>query len=83
MRDATATYVLSADDIRAGDQVFVSPAAGIHGHGCWWGLVVSKMPALVKGAVYLRLVPVDEIDKDAKVRTFYARLSGLLVRRSA
>jgi hypothetical protein len=83
MSKSTATYVLSADDIRAGDQVFVSPAAGIHGHGCWWGLVVSKMPALVNGAVYLRLVPVDEIDKDATVRTFYARLSGLLVRRSA
>jgi len=81
MRDATATHVLSADDIIAGDQVFISPAAGIHGHGCWWGIVVSTMPALVRGSVYLRVVPVDDVDGDAKVKVFYARLSGLLVRR--
>ncbi|GIL26092.1 hypothetical protein NUM_13460 [Actinocatenispora comari] len=80
-RKPTATYVLSADDIRAGDQVFISPSAGIHGRGCWWGMVVSRMPALVNGAVYLRVVPVDEIGDDPQVTTFYARLSGLLVRR--
>jgi hypothetical protein len=39
------------------------------------------MPALVNGAVYLRVVPVDELGDDPKVTTFYARLSGLLVRR--
>ncbi|BCJ38063.1 hypothetical protein Athai_55660 [Actinocatenispora thailandica] len=77
----TATYVLSADDIRAGDQVFISPAAGVHGHGCWWAMVVSRMPALVDGAVYLRVVPVDQLDADPAVTVFYARLSGLLVRR--
>jgi hypothetical protein len=44
-------------------------------------MVVSRMPALVNGAVYLRVVPVDEIGDDATVTTFYARLSGLLVRR--
>ena len=77
----TATYVLSADDIRGGDQVFISPAAGIHGHGCWWAMVVSRMPALIDGAVYLRVVPVDQLDSVPDVTVFYARLSGLLVRR--
>ncbi|BCJ37464.1 hypothetical protein Athai_49670 [Actinocatenispora thailandica] len=62
MSKPTATYVLSADDIRAGDQVFIAPRAGIHGHGCWWAMVVSTMPALVNGAVYLRVVPVDDIE---------------------
>jgi len=72
--------VLSADDIHAGDQVFIAPSAGIHGYGCWWALVVSTMPALIEGAVYLRVVPVDNLD-DAPVTVFYANLSGLLVRR--
>lgn len=82
MRKPTATYVLSADDIRAGDQVFIAPSAGIHGHGCWWAMVVSIMPALINGAVYLRVVPVDDIEAGSMPpKVFYARLSGLLVRR--
>lgn len=68
-----------AQEPRAGDQVFISPAAGIHGHGCWWALVVSVMPALVNGAVYLRVVPVE--DTTATPQVFYARTGGLLVNR--
>ncbi|GAA1327542.1 hypothetical protein GCM10009635_23020 [Actinocatenispora thailandica] len=64
---------------KQGDAVFISPAAGIHGHGCWWALVVSTMPALVKGAVYLRVVPVE--DTAATPQVFYARTSGLLVNK--
>jgi len=42
------------------------------------------MPALIADAVYLRLVPVDDVGaEDAEVRMYYARLSGLLVRRMA
>jgi hypothetical protein len=65
----------------AGDQVWISPAAGIHGQGSWWALVVSTSPALVKGAVYLRVVPLDDVDGEARVREFYARAAGLLIRR--
>ncbi|BCJ38186.1 hypothetical protein Athai_56890 [Actinocatenispora thailandica] len=65
----------------AGDQVWISPAAGIHGQGSWWALVVSTTPALIKGAVYLRVVPLDDVDGDARVREFYARTEGLLIRR--
>lgn len=83
MRETPATYVLSAEDISAGDQVFISPAAGVHGRGCWWAMVVSRMPALVQGAVYLRVVPVEAIGTDEVTPTvFYASLSGLLVRRT-
>ena len=64
----------------AGDQVWISPAAGIHGHGSWWGLVVAAAPALAQGTIYLRVVPLDDIDGDARVRVYYARTDGLLVR---
>ncbi|BCJ27656.1 hypothetical protein [Actinocatenispora sera] len=64
----------------AGDQVFISPAAGVHGHGCFWAMVVEAIPALVKGAMYLKVVPVAEIDGNPTVRTFYVRLAGLLTR---
>jgi len=65
---------------RAGDQVFISPAAGVHGHGSFWALVLSTAPALVEGTRYLRVVPIDEVDGDPRVRTFYVRLGGLLTR---
>ncbi|WP_203962461.1 hypothetical protein [Actinocatenispora thailandica] len=68
-----------ADQPQPGDHVFICPTAGIHGHGCWWALVVSALPALVEGAVYLRVVPTD--DTDAPIRVFYARTAALLVRR--
>ncbi|BCJ38240.1 hypothetical protein Athai_57430 [Actinocatenispora thailandica] len=64
----------------AGDQVFISPAAGVHGHGSFWAMVVTATPALVQGAMYLRVVPVDDIGGDPTVRTFYVRLAGLLTR---
>jgi hypothetical protein len=64
----------------AGDQVFISPAAGVHGHGCFWAMVVEATPALVKGAMYLKVVPVADIDGNPTVRTFYVRLAGLLTR---
>jgi hypothetical protein len=45
-------------------------------------MVVSTMPALVNGAVYLRVVPIDDIETGgATPKVFYARISGLLVRR--
>ncbi|BCJ37465.1 hypothetical protein Athai_49680 [Actinocatenispora thailandica] len=65
---------------RAGDQVFICPAAGVHGHGSFWAMVVSTTPALVRQALYVRVVPVDEIDGAARVQTFYVRLAGLLTR---
>jgi|GEM_PF-2175248 len=65
---------------RAGDQVFLSPAAGVHGRGSFWALVVDTEPALLAGTLYVRAVPLDEVDGDARVRTFYVRLSGLLTR---
>lgn len=68
-----------AQEPREGDQVFISPAAGIHGHGCWWAIVVGVMPALVNGAVYLRVVPVEDLMATPQV--FYARTGGLLVNR--
>lgn len=68
-----------ADQPRPGDHVFICPTAGIHGHGCWWARVVSALPALVEGAVYLRVVPAD--DDQAPVRVFYARTATLLIRR--
>ncbi|WP_157034993.1 hypothetical protein [Actinocatenispora sera] len=84
MREPTAAYVRAAEEIRAGDQVFISPAAGVHGRGCWWAMVVSRMPALVQGAVYLRVVPVDAIGSDEVTpMVCYANLSGLLVRRAS
>ena len=67
----------------AGDHVFICPTAGIHGHGCWWALVVSALPALVDGAVYLRVVPADDVDGNTTPRVFYARTANLIVRRPA
>ena len=64
----------------AGDQVFISPAAGVHGHGSFWAMLVGVTPALVRGSAYLRVVPVDDIDGDPRVRTFYVRVAGLLTR---
>lgn len=69
-----------AEAPRAGSEVWISPAAGVHGRGSFWAMVVSSTPALIAGAAYLRVVPTDDIDGDAVVRTFYDRLSGLLVR---
>jgi len=66
-------------DVRVGDEVFISPGAGIHGHGCWWAEVVSTMPGLVEGAVYIRVVPVD--DPDARPKVFYVRTDGLMIRK--
>jgi hypothetical protein len=60
--------------------VWISPAAGVHGQGSFWALVVSTAPALVAGTAYLRAVRSDDIDGDAQARTYYVRLSGLLVR---
>ncbi|BCJ29826.1 hypothetical protein Asera_39340 [Actinocatenispora sera] len=68
-----------ADQPQPGDHVFICPTAGIHGHGCWWARVVSVLPALVEGAVYLRVVPAD--DDQAPVRVFFARTATLLIRR--
>jgi hypothetical protein len=65
---------------RAGDQVFLCPAAGVHGRGSFWAMVVSTTRALVPQALYVRVVPVDEIDGAARVQTFYVRLAGLLTR---
>lgn len=65
---------------RAGSEVWISPAAGVHGRGSFWAMVVSTTPALVAGAAYLRVVPINDIDGDPVVRTYYVRLTGLLVR---
>jgi len=67
---------------RAGDQVWISPAAGIHGQGSWWALVVATAPALVDGVIYLQVVPADDIDGNTTIRTFYAQTAGLLIRRA-
>lgn len=65
---------------RAGDQVWISPAAGVHGRGTWWAVVVSTTAAIVDGTAYLRVVPLDDNGGDARVQTCYVRLAGLLVR---
>lgn len=67
---------------RAGDHVWISPAAGVHGHGARWYVVVGTEPAIVEGTAYVRAVPVADIGAEPRVRTFYVRLSGLLVRRT-
>ena len=72
---------MTLDDrgIRPGDEVFISPGAGIHGHGCWWAEVVSTMPGLVPGNIYIRVVPLD--NPDAAPKVYYARTDGLLVNK--
>jgi hypothetical protein len=64
----------------AGSQVFISPAAGVHGQGSFWGLLVSSTDGLVDDHAYLRVCRIEDVDGDATVRTFYCRLSGLLVK---
>jgi hypothetical protein len=64
----------------AGSEVFISPAAGVHGHGSFWALLVSSTDGLVPGHAYVRVCRTEDVDGDATVRTFYVRLSGLLVR---
>lgn len=76
------TIMRTSTPPRAGDQIWLSPAAGVHGRGAWWAVVVGTAPALAAGALYVRVVPVDGIGGDVRVRTFYVRLTGLLVRRS-
>lgn len=69
---------------RAGDECFICPAAGVPGVGSWWALVVSTVDTLTEGTMYLRVVPLDQVGSaNARVRTYFVRLSGLLVRRTA
>jgi len=62
---------------RAGQLVFVSPAAGVYGMGSAWWHVVTAEPALTAGMCYLTAGP---IDGDGCARTFFCRTDGLLVR---
>jgi hypothetical protein len=81
--DTKAHRISSAKDVHAGDAVWISPAAGVHGWGSGWHMVVKTSPALVEGAVYVHAAPLDDIDGASPVRVFYCRVSGLLVRRLA
>lgn len=68
--------------MRAGDQVFIGPAVGVHGYRePWWLLVVGTRTAMVAGFLYIRGVPVDDIE-GGRVRTFYVQTRHLQVRRS-
>ncbi len=33
----------------AGSEVFISPAAGVHGHGSFWALLMSSTDGVPKG----------------------------------
>lgn len=69
-------------ELHAGDEIYLSPdTAGTWGHPEGWFMVVSAEPAMIAGHHYVRGTYSADIEDGARLRVFYLRTAGLLVRR--